>query len=83
MPCPLLAQSGHSLLQRKCPLSEVERTWPFALQMSAFDPKRTSDLISVWCRFCAHFSHAAGRKVLGFRHSAMRVSGGTCSDAIS
>ena len=40
--CPLLAQSGHGLVRCKCPLLGVKRTWRFALQMSAFDPKRTS-----------------------------------------
>src|SRR5262245_57458917 len=39
--CPLLAQSGHSKLHRTCPLSGVKRTSVSALQMSAFDPKRT------------------------------------------
>src|SRR5262245_30786787 len=38
---PLLAQSGHPQLHRTCPLSGVKRTCLFALQMSAFDPKRT------------------------------------------
>src|SRR6516164_7812605 len=28
--CPLLAQSGHRLLHRTCPLSEAKRTCPFA-----------------------------------------------------
>ena len=40
--CPLLAQSGHRLVHCTCPLLGVKRTWPFALQMSAYDPKRTS-----------------------------------------
>src|SRR5262245_3179832 len=39
---PLLAQSGHALVHRTCPLSGVKRTCLCALQMSAFDPKRTS-----------------------------------------
>jgi hypothetical protein len=39
--CPLLAQSGHELMHRTCPLSGVKRTCPFALHMSANDPKRT------------------------------------------
>ena len=39
--CPLLAQSGHAELHCTCPLSGVKRTCRFALQMSAFDPKRT------------------------------------------
>ena len=39
--CPLLAQSGHELVHRTCPLSGVERTSLFALHMSAYDPKRT------------------------------------------
>jgi hypothetical protein len=42
--CPLMTQSGHPKLQRTCPLSGVKRTWRFAAQMSAFDPKRTSEL---------------------------------------
>ena len=39
--CPLLAQSGHPSLHRTCPLLGVKRTCAFALQMSAYDPKRT------------------------------------------
>ena len=39
--CPLLAQSGHGLVHRTCPLLGVKRTCRFALQMSAYDPKRT------------------------------------------
>ena len=35
----LLAQSGHSLVHCTCPLLGVKRTWRFALQMSACDPK--------------------------------------------
>ena len=38
---PLLAQSGHPTLRRTCPLLGVKRTWPAALHMSAYDPKRT------------------------------------------
>jgi len=30
----------------KCPLSGVKRTWAFALQMSAFDAKRTFERLS-------------------------------------
>src|SRR5262245_8401073 len=37
-----MAQSRHELLHCTCPLSGVKRTWRFALQMFAFDPKRTS-----------------------------------------
>ena len=37
-----MARSRHSELHCTCPLSGVKRTCPFALQMSAFDPKRTS-----------------------------------------
>src|SRR5690348_9197069 len=40
--CPLLAKSGHALVHCKCLLSGVKRTWRFALQTSAYDPKRTS-----------------------------------------
>ena len=43
--CPLLAQSGHPLLHCSCPLLGVKRTYACALQMSAYDPKRTSALI--------------------------------------
>src|SRR5262245_27936691 len=39
--CPLLAQTGHFCLHRTCPLSGEKRTWASALQMSAYDPKRT------------------------------------------
>ena len=34
----------------ECPLSGVKRTLPFAPQMSAFDPKRTSPGFSGRCR---------------------------------
>ena len=37
----LLAQSGHSIMSHLVSLSGVKRTCPFALHMSAFDPKRT------------------------------------------
>ena len=41
--CPRSAeQSGHAELHCTCPLSAVKRTWHFAAQMSANDPKRTS-----------------------------------------
>jgi hypothetical protein len=36
-----LALSGHSLLHRQRPLLGVKRTWCFAAQMSAYEPKRT------------------------------------------
>src|SRR5262245_8293369 len=39
--CTLLAQSGHCFLRCECPLLGVKRTWAIALQMSAYDPKRT------------------------------------------
>ena len=45
--CPLLAQSGHTELRCTCPLLGVKRTWAVALQMSAFDPKRTFCLCAV------------------------------------
>src|SRR5262245_45757940 len=38
---PRLAQTRHALVHRTCLLSGVKRTCPSALQMSAFDPKRT------------------------------------------
>ena len=37
-----MAQSGHQNATGECPLSGVKQTCPFALQMSANDPKRTS-----------------------------------------
>ena len=46
--CPLLAQSGHELVQRTCPLSGVKRTCPFAAHMSAFDPKRIFNSLGMW-----------------------------------
>ena len=69
--CPLLAQSGHPELHRTCPLLGVKRTWRFALQMSAFDPKRTSRPVSVSGQLC-RFSLAPGSKVLGFMRSGKR-----------
>ena len=41
---PLLALSGHRLVRCTCPLLGVERTWLFAVRMSANDPKRTVPL---------------------------------------
>ena len=38
---PLLAFSGHTARADECPLSGAKRTLPFALHMSANDPKRT------------------------------------------
>jgi hypothetical protein len=37
-----MAHSGHSELRSQCLLLGVKRTCLFALQMSAFDPKRKS-----------------------------------------
>src|SRR5262245_45622409 len=37
-----MAHSGHGLVHCTCLLLGVKRTSPGALQMSAFDPKRTS-----------------------------------------
>ena len=45
--CPLLALSGHRLVHRTCPLLGVKRTCRFAPQMSAYEPKRTLNLISI------------------------------------
>ena len=39
----LLALSGHSRHGCQCPVSGVKRTWPIAVQMSANDPKQTSN----------------------------------------
>src|SRR6516165_7762514 len=39
--CPLLAQSGHSTTEFRCPLLGVKRTCKVSGSMSAFDPKRT------------------------------------------
>src|SRR5262249_10995359 len=38
---PLMALSSHSSRAHECPLSGVKQTWAGAVQMSAFDPKRT------------------------------------------
>ena len=51
-PCPLLAQSGHRLMHRTCPLLGVKRTCRFALHMSAYDPKRRLDFTSYWRPIC-------------------------------
>jgi hypothetical protein len=37
----ILAQSGHSIVGRQCPLLGVKRTSTGGDPMSAFDPKRT------------------------------------------
>jgi hypothetical protein len=34
-------EKGHSSCAAECPLSGVKRTWSIAVQMSAYDPKRT------------------------------------------
>jgi len=52
-----LALSGHSCLHRTCPLSGVKRTCRFAMQMSAFDPKRT------WVRRVQELQDGAARLV--------------------
>jgi len=44
--CPLLAHSGHHAVEFQCLLLGVKRTSLFALQMSAFDPKRTWRLVA-------------------------------------
>src|SRR5262249_17239589 len=41
---PLLAQRRHRVVHCTCLLLGVKRTWAGAVQMSAFDPKRTSPL---------------------------------------
>ena len=53
------------LCTAQCPLSGVKRTWASALQMSAFDPKRTWSL-ATW-PLPTHTSHAAPNRcsVLG------------------
>src|SRR5262249_48716783 len=40
--CPLMAHCGHSIMSHLMSVSGVKRTWPIAMHMSAFDPKRTS-----------------------------------------
>ena len=45
--CPLLAQSGHLVLHRTCPLSGVKRTSRGPVTKSAFDPKRTLTLLDL------------------------------------
>ena len=39
--CPLLAQSGHRLVHRTCPLLGVKRTCFGRHEMPAYDPVRT------------------------------------------
>ena len=78
--CPLLAQSGHAELHCTCPLLGVKRTCPFALHMSAYDPKRTSAASDTVCAIPT----AQVRKVLGFRYCARRgPPEGTCNGASS
>jgi hypothetical protein len=55
--CPLLALSGHPSSADQCPLSGVKRTWRIAVQMSAFDPKRT---LGQW-KIC-DLGHSGGRE---------------------
>ena len=61
-----MAQGGHRVGADQCPLLGVKRTWLFALHMSAFDPKRTSDPISVQSGLCAISPSSGGREVLGY-----------------
>jgi hypothetical protein len=42
--CPLLAQSGRAAATNQCPLLGAKRTSRGLIAMSAFDPKRTSQL---------------------------------------
>jgi hypothetical protein len=60
--CPLLAQSGHALMHCTCLLSGVKRTCPFALHMSAFDPKRTSALFLSKRKGCYDLLCLGGRQ---------------------
>src|SRR5215475_10158557 len=53
--CPLLAHSRHALVQCTCPLSGVKRTFAFAPQMSAYDPKRTFETPTAMSGFCYDF----------------------------
>src|SRR5262249_47260562 len=39
----LLAQSGHPRRALQCPLSGVKRTWRLHCEMSAYDPKGTTN----------------------------------------
>ena len=49
--CPLLAQSGHLLLHRICPLSGVKQTCGGSPEMCANDSKRTLALLVSWVSF--------------------------------
>src|SRR5215471_3202471 len=44
----LLAQSGHSTVEFRCPLLGVKRTSRGHRTMSAFDPKRTCEPTNSW-----------------------------------
>ena len=46
--CPLLALSGHRMALNQCPLLGAKRTLLQRAPTSAFDPKRTSGLSSLW-----------------------------------
>jgi hypothetical protein len=76
--CPLLALSGHpafggkaDMPQNPCPLFwsllGVKRTYPFALHMSAYDPKRT---------FRHSFDHFVGADEQRRRHGKAERLGG-------
>src|SRR6185436_16978199 len=54
-------------------LSGVKRTWPIALHMSAFDPKRTS-ANTLWCDACGSVSYSlkCSSAILGLRARPMR-----------
>jgi hypothetical protein len=71
-----MALSGHAELHCTCPLSGVKRTCRIALQISAYDPKRTLG------RAILH--SPTRRKVLGFSHCTRRgPHEGACNRAIS
>ena len=54
VPPSMLLRAGETIkCPRQCPLLGVKRTWGVALQMSAFDPKRTS-VERLTTYFCAH-----------------------------
>jgi hypothetical protein len=71
MRCPLLALSRHQPLHRTCPLSGVKQTCPFALHLSAFDPKRTGELLAIALLVIRHQSITCER--VGLQTNAHRI----------
>jgi putative tryptophan/tyrosine transport system substrate-binding protein len=74
-----LALSGHSCLRRTCLLSGAKRTSSFALQMSAYDPKRTSIAPSEALDFIVTMARSSASGVAMRRRDVITLLGGAAA----